>query len=178
MAFLQYSIMSNTPPVPVPGPCITPTPELDELDLRLLAGLQEDASRSNQTLAEAAGVSPATALRRVRRLEEAGVIERTVAIVSPQAVGAGLSALVEVTLDRQGAEHLDAFEARAVAEPAVQQCWRVSPGPDFVLVVHARDMAGYHALAQRLFTQDANVRNVKTYFAIKRAKFGTAVVLP
>jgi DNA-binding Lrp family transcriptional regulator len=170
--------MSNTPPAPVPGPCITPTPELDALDLRLLAGLQEDASRSNQALAEAAGVSPATALRRVRRLEEAGVIERTVAIVSPQAVGAGLSALVEVTLDRQGAEHLDAFEARAVAEPAVQQCWRVSPGPDFVLVVHARDMAGYHSLAQRLFTQDANVRNVKTYFAIKRAKFGTAVVLP
>lgn len=155
-----------------------PHTELDALDLRLLAWLQEDASRSNQALAEAAGVSPATALRRVRRLEEAGVIERTVAIVSPQAVGAGLSALVEVTLDRQGAEHLDAFEARAVAEPAVQQCWRVSPGPDFVLVVHARDMAGYHALAQRLFTQDANVRNVKTYFAIKRAKFGTAVALP
>jgi len=170
--------MSNPPPVPVPGLRITPTPELDALDLRLLAGLQEDASRSNQALAEAAGVSPATALRRVRRLEEAGVIERTVAIVSPQAVGAGLSALVEVTLDRQGAEHLDAFEARAVAEPAVQQCWRVSPGPDFVLVVHARDMAGFHSLAQRLFTQDANVRNVKTYFAIKRAKFGTAVVLP
>ncbi|MEN9416785.1 MAG: hypothetical protein RI988_405 [Pseudomonadota bacterium] len=152
--------------------------ELDALDLRLLGWLQEDASRSNQALAEAAGVSPATALRRVRRLEETGVIERSVAIVSPQAVGAGLSALVEVTLDRQGAEHLDAFEARAVAEPAVQQCWRVSPGPDFVLVVHARDMADYHALAQRLFTQDANVRNVKTYFAIKRAKFGTAVALP
>ena len=153
-------------------------PDLDALDLRLLAWLQEDASRSNQALAEAAGVSPATALRRVRRLEEAGVIERTVAIVSPQAVGAGLAALVEVTLDRQGAEHLDTFEARAVGEPAVQQCWRVSPGPDFVLVVHTRDMAGYHALAQRLFTQDANVRNVKTYFAIKRAKFGTAVALP
>ncbi|MFZ4650666.1 MAG: Lrp/AsnC family transcriptional regulator [Rubrivivax sp.] len=170
--------MSNPPPAPVPGVRIAPAIDLDALDLRLLAGLQEDASRSNQALAEAAGVSPATALRRVRRLEEAGVIERTVAIVSPQAVGAGLSALVEVTLDRQGAEHLDAFEARAVAEPAVQQCWRVSPGPDFVLVVHARDMAGYHSLAQRLFTQDANVRNVKTYFAIKRAKFGTAVVLP
>ena len=151
---------------------------LDDTDRRLLELLQSDASLTNHALAEAAGVSPATALRRVRRLEEAGVIERTVAIVSPQAVGAGLSALVEVTLDRQGAEHLDAFEARAVAEPAVQQCWRVSPGPDFVLVVHARDMAGYHALAQRLFTQDANVRNVKTYFAIKRAKFGTAVVLP
>jgi DNA-binding Lrp family transcriptional regulator len=140
--------------------------------------LQRDASRSNQALAEAAGVSPATALRRVRRLVEAGVIERTVAVVAPQALGVGLSAVVEVTLDRQGAEHLDAFEARAVAEAAVQQCWRVSPGPDFVLVVHARDMPGYQALAQRLFTQDANVRNVKTYFAIKRGKFTTEVQAP
>lgn len=155
-----------------------PFPPLDELDLRLLTLLQDDASRSNQALAQAAGVSPATALRRVRRLVESGVIERTVAVVAPQALGVGLSAVVEVTLDRQGAEHLDAFEARAVAEGAVQQCWRVSPGPDFVLVVHARDMPVYQALAQRLFTQDANVRNVKTYFAIKRGKFTTEVQGP
>jgi DNA-binding Lrp family transcriptional regulator len=113
----------------------------------------------------------------VRRLVEAGVIERQVAIVAPAALGAGLSALVEVVLDRQGAEHLDAFEALAVAEPAVQQVWRVSPGPDFVLVVHAADMPGYHALAQRLFTQHANVRNVKAFFSLKRAKFVTAVSL-
>jgi DNA-binding Lrp family transcriptional regulator len=59
----------------------------------------------------------------------------------------------------------------------VQQLWRVSPGPDFVLVVHCADMPGYHALAQRLFTQDANVRNVKAYFSVKRAKFAPAVKL-
>ena len=150
--------------------------ELDALDLRLLDLLQADASRSNQALAEAAHASPATTLRRVRRLVEAGVIERQVAIVSPQQV-AGLTALVEVSLDAQGAEHLAAFEARAVAEPAVQQCYRVSPGPDFVLVVWAIDMAAYHALVQRLFTQDANVRNVKAYFSVHRAKFEPRVGL-
>jgi DNA-binding Lrp family transcriptional regulator len=53
----------------------------------------------------------------------------------------------------------------------VQQCYRVSPGPDFVLVVHGAGMAAYHALVQRLFTQDANVRNVKAFFSVKRAKF-------
>jgi Lrp/AsnC family transcriptional regulator, leucine-responsive regulatory protein len=157
---------------------ISSTPTLDELDLRLLALLQADASRSNQALAEAAGVSPATALRRVRRLVETGVIERQVALLNPAAVGAGLAALVEVSLDRQGAEHLDAFEARAVAEDAVQQVWRVSPGPDFVLVVQVADMPTYQALAQRLFTQDANVRNVKAFFSVKRAKFTTTVPLP
>ncbi len=144
---------------------------LDATDLRLLELLQTDASMSNLELAEHAHTSPATALRRVRRLVDNGVIERRVALLDPQRVGAGLTAVVEVTLDRQGAEHLDAFEQRAVTEVAVQQCWRVSPGPDFVLVVNSADMAAYHALVQRLFTQDANVRNVKAYFSVKRAKF-------
>jgi len=151
--------------------------DLDALDLRLLDLLQADASLANQALAEAAHVSPATALRRVRRLVDTGVIERQVAIVSPQRIG-GLSVIVELTLDRQGAEHLAAFEARAVAETAVQQCYRVSPGPDFVLVLWLPDMAAYHALVQRLFTQDANVRNVKSFFATHRAKFEPAVRLP
>ena len=153
------------------------TEALDGVDLRLLALLQADASRSNQALAEAAFVSPATALRRVRRLVDNGVIERQVALVSPARVG-GLTALVEITLDHQGAEHLAAFEARAVAEAAVQQCYRVSPGPDFVLVLWLADMAAYHALVQRLFTQDANVRNVKSFFATHRAKFDPSVALP
>ena len=82
-----------------------------------------------------------------------------------------------MSLDRQGSEWLDAFERRAVQEAAVQQCWRVSPGPDFVLVLRVRDMSGWHALAQRLFTQDANVRNVKTFFAVHRGKFETRLPL-
>jgi DNA-binding Lrp family transcriptional regulator len=65
-----------------------------------------------------------------------------------------------------------------VADAAVQQCYRVSPGPDFMLVMQAPDMAGYHALVQRLFTQDANVRNVKAFFSVHRAKFEPAVQLP
>ena len=150
----------------------------DALDLRLLDLLQTDASLSNLELAERAATSPATALRRVRRLVDDGVVERRIALLDPERVGDGLTALVEITLDRQGAEHLDAFERRAVADAEVQQCWRVSPGPDFVLVVRAAEMAAYHALVQRLFTQDANVRNVKAYFAVKRAKFDPRIALP
>jgi Lrp/AsnC family transcriptional regulator, leucine-responsive regulatory protein len=152
--------------------------DLDPTDLRLLDLLQTDASLSNQDLAERAHTSPATALRRVRRMVDEGLIERRVALLNPHALPAGLTALVEITLDRQGAEHLDAFEARAVAEPAVQQCWRVAPGPDFVIVLHVVDMPAYHALVQRLFTQDANVRNVKAYFSVKRAKFDPRLTWP
>ncbi len=152
--------------------------EFDAIDLRLLAALQDDASLSNQDLAARVAVSPATCLRRVKRLVEAGVVEKRVALLSPDKLGAGLSAVLEVTLDRQGAEHLDAFEARAVQEAVVQQCWRVSPGPDFVLVVQLVDMAAYHAFTQRLLTQDANVRNIKAFFSVKRAKFDPRIALP
>jgi len=149
--------------------------DLDETDLRLLSLLQTDASLSNQRLAELAHVSPPTSLRRIKRLHALGVIERQVALLQPDRLAAltghGLTALVEITLERQGAEHLQAFEDRAVADPSVQQCYRVSPGPDFVLVVHSRDMPEHLALAQRLFTCDANVRNVKAFFSLRRAKF-------
>jgi Lrp/AsnC family leucine-responsive transcriptional regulator len=151
--------------------------ELDEIDLQLLNALQNDASLSNVALAERVHVSPPTCLRRIKRLTEGGWIERQVAILSRDKLGHGLQAIVEVTLDRQGTEHLDAFEARAVADDAVQQCWRVSPGPDFVLVIQATDMPAWLAMTQRLFTQDANVRNVKAFFATKRAKFGTQITL-
>ena len=151
---------------------------LDAADLRILDHLQRDASLTNHALAAAVHVSPATCLRRVKRLVEAGVIERRVAIVSAQRIGAGLAVIAEITLDRQGAEHLAAFEARAVAEPSVRQCYRVSPGPDLVLWLHVSDMAAWHALVQRLFTEDANVRNVKSFFSIHRAKFDTRVPLP
>ena len=151
---------------------------LDSVDIRILQLLQDDASLSNQTLAEQAHVSPATCLRRVKRLTDAGVIERRVALLSPQHLGAGLGAVVEITLDRQGAEHIDAFDLRCQSEAAVQQIYRVSPGPDFVLIVQLADMPAYHALVQRLFTQDANVRNVKSYFSVKRSKFQPKLLLP
>ena len=148
---------------------------LDAVDLQLLDILQHDASLSNVALAEKVGVSAPTCLRRVKRLRVEGWIERQVAVLNADKLGAalghGLTALVEVSLDKQGSEHLDDFEARAVSLDAVQQCWRVSPGPDFMLVLQARDMPHYLSISQALFTQDANVRNVKAFFATKRAKF-------
>ena len=154
---------------------------LDETDIALLEAMQTDASLSNLDLAARARISPPTCLRRVKRLRDAGLIERQIALLSPDKlasiVGHGLTAIVEITLDRQGSEHLAAFEARVIADDAVQQCYRVSPGPDFILLVHVADMPRYLALAQRLFTSDANVRNVKAFFSLKRSKFKPKVLL-
>ena len=154
---------------------------IDDTDLKLLDALQTDASQSNQALAERVHISPPTCLRRIKRLRDAGLVDRQIALLNPDRLAAitghGLTAIVEITLDRQAAEYLDAFEVRVAADAAVQQCYRVSPGPDFVLMVHVADMPRYLALAQRLFTGDANVRNVKAFFSTKRAKFEPKVLL-
>lgn len=147
----------------------------DDLDRRILNALQADASQTNAELAALVHVSPPTCLRRVKQLTDSGVIERQVAIVNPDKIGARLSAIVEITLDVQAAERMQEFERLAAGEAAVLQCYRVSPGPDFVLVVQVTDMPAYHDLAHRLFTAHANVRNVKAYFSTHRSKFETRI---
>lgn len=151
--------------------------EMDDLDRRILNTLQLDSSHTNAELAELVHVSPPTCLRRVKQLHEAGIIARQVTLVVPEKVGARLTAIVEITLDVQAAERMDEFERHVAADAAVMQCYRVSPGPDFVLIVQLADMPAYHALAHRLFAAHANVRNVKTYFSTFRSKFETRIAV-
>lgn len=149
--------------------------ELDELDKRILQQLQRDSSLTNQELAEKVHASAPTCLRRVRNLQENGVIQKQVAIVDPQKTGSTLTAIVEVTLDVQTAEANTAFEKEVDGENAVLQCYRVSTGPDFILVIQVADMPAYHELVHRLFTARKNVRNVRTFFSVNRSKFETYI---
>lgn len=146
---------------------------IDAVDLQLLDLLQNDASLSNQALAARVQVSAPTCLRRIKRMLDAGLIERRIAILNPEKlasiVGFGLTVIVEVTLDRQDVQGLEHFENRVATDPFVQQCYRVSPGPDFVLIIHTPHMPAYHALTQRLFSSDANVRNTKAFSASNAA---------
>ncbi|MFZ6745126.1 Lrp/AsnC family transcriptional regulator [Undibacterium sp. JH2W] len=151
--------------------------ELDELDKRILQQLQKDASLTNHELALRVHASAPTCLRRVKRLTDEGIISRQVALLDASKLGAGLTAIVEITLDHQATEKLVEFEQLVAQEGAVQQCYRVSQGPDFVLVIQVADMAAYHALAHRLFATHANVRNVRSFFSILRSKFETAIAL-
>ena len=152
--------------------------ELDDLDIRILSHLQTDASVSNQDLAAAVHASPPTVLRRVNKLVKSGVIEKQVAILDPEKLGSSLTAIIEITLDGQAAEKLSVFESLMQREPAILQCYRVSTGPDFVLVAQVKDMPAYHALVHRTFTSQANVRNVRTFFSVHRSKFDTRTQLP
>jgi len=151
--------------------------DIDDLDRRILSALQDDASQTNHQLAERVHASAPTCLRRVKRLVEAGVIARQVALLAPEKLGPALTAIVEITLDRQGDERQVEFEELVAGEAAVLQCYRVSPGPDFVLVMQVADMPDYHALAHRLFATHKNVRNVRSYFSIHRSKFETRIAV-
>ena len=150
---------------------------MDDLDRRILNTLQLDSSHTNAEVAELVHVSPPTCLRRVKQMFEAGIIERQVTIVAPEKVGARLTAIVEITLDVQAAERMEQFEQLVAGDLAVLQCYRVAPGPDFVLVIQVPDMPAYHALAHRLFATHANVRNVKAYFSTFRSKFETRIAV-
>ena len=150
---------------------------MDDIDRRILTALQLDAGHTNSELAQAVHVSPPTCLRRVKHLTDTGVITRRVALVDPAKIGPSLTVIVEISLDVQAAERMAEFEALVATEPAVLQCYRVAPGPDFVLIVQLSDMPAYHALAHRLFAAHANVRNVKAYFSTFRSKFETRVAV-
>lgn len=148
---------------------------LDDLDRRILRHLQIDSSLTNQDLASRVHASAPTCLRRVRRLVDEGVIEKRVAILNADKLGSTLTAIIEITLDIQTAEFMDQFENRMAEEDAILQCYRVSPGPDFLIVAQVADMPAYHAMAHRLFTSHANIRNVRSFFSIHRSKFHTRV---
>lgn len=150
---------------------------LDDLDRRILEQLQRDASLTNQALAEKVHASPPTCLRRVRRLTELGVIAKQVAILNTSKIGNTLTAIIEVTMDIQSAERLQKFEEAMQHEPSILQCYRVSTGPDFVLIAQVLDMPAYHALVHRTLTAEANVRNVRTFFSVHRSKFETHMTL-
>ena len=130
---------------------------LDIIDLQLLDALQKDASVSNQALADKVHVSPPTCLRRIKRLREIGIVAAEVAILSPDVLarvqGFGLHALVEVSLDRQGAEELDAFEAAVSGWPEVVQCATITGREDYVLRIVTSDMHAFDQfLREKLLT--------------------------
>jgi len=152
--------------------------DLDALSRSILKALQVDADLTNAKLGELVNASAATCQRRVARLKDIGVIRKEVALLDPSLIGQPLMAICEVTLVSQADEALSAFEQLVSAAARVQQCYRVSAGPDFVLMLVLSDMADYQVFAGTYLTARHSVRNVKTYFVSHRSKFETAYPMP
>ena len=149
--------------------------ELDPADRTLLALLQTDARTPLDRMADATGLSAATVQRRVKRLREAGVIERESAVLDPASLGWTMTFLVLVEMERERIDVLDAFRRRMRSEPQVQQCYYITGDADFALICLARDMADYEQLTRRLFFDDMNVRRFRTSVVMERTKVGLDV---
>jgi Lrp/AsnC family transcriptional regulator, leucine-responsive regulatory protein len=148
---------------------------LDEIDYRLLDLVQADATRPLHELGDRIGLSPSAVQRRLTRLRAGGVIRGEVAVLDPRALGADTTAVVLVALADDDAEHYAAFERRLLAEPAVQQCYRIIGQWDYVVVLITADIAENRALSGRLFLDDSLVRRYETLPAFATVKSGQAV---
>ncbi|MFD9890982.1 Lrp/AsnC family transcriptional regulator [Amycolatopsis sp. NPDC059027] len=153
------------------------SPDLDHLDLAILACLQEDSRTIAETIGAKVGLSAAAVQRRIKRLRESGVIEREVAVLSPQALGLSMTFVVLVEMERENLAVLDAFRRQVLAEDHVQQCYYVTGTADFVLVVTAEDMAGFETFTRRMFFENPNVRHFTTSVAMDRVKVGLTLPL-
>ena len=148
---------------------------LDKVDRKLLNLLQKDNQISTRILAEKVHISQPTCLRRIRELRESGIISAEVAMVDPFALGYGMLAFLEVSLNNQSDDHMLDFEARMNKEPEVMQCYFVSGDYDYFLVVHVVDMDAYYQFVRRVISGSGNVRHFQSRFPMKRAKFATRI---
>lgn len=151
---------------------------LDTYDLKLLALLQADGKCPQRQLAEAVNLSPSAVNRRIAALEAQGVITATVAVVEPAAVRRSITIVVQVTLESERIDLLDAVRRRLVDCPQVQQVYYVTGDFDFLLILNVRDMAEYEQLTRELFFAGGNVKAFKTCVVMQRAKVSLAVPLP
>ena len=160
---------------------ISPMQTLDKLDRQILRSLQLDGRATYDQLAAEVGLSPSAVLRRVKRLEDAGVIDRYVALVTPESVGLGLTAYITVRLEKHLESHkrspMDLFRASVQTWPEVVECAALTGEMDYLLRVLVADMAHYSRFIMDTLLRHASVQDCKTTFVLDRVKSTTAVPL-
>ena len=150
---------------------------LDSTDRAILNLLQDDATLPLKTVAERVHVSIATAQRRIQALIDSGVITKQVAIVNPNKVGYGLTAVVMIEMERSNTSMQHRFERLMDVQSQVMSCYEVSGDFDFMLMVNAKNMSDYHQFTRSLLTYENNVRNFKSQFVMNFTKSGTKLTL-
>ena len=152
---------------------------LDKLDKAILRALQQNGRETYDVVGEQVGLSPSAVLRRVKRMEEAGIIDRYVALVRPESVGLGLTAYINVRLEKHTEHHkrnpMDAFRASVQTWPEVVECVALTGEMDFLLRVVVEDMAHYSRFIMDTLLKHPSVQDCKTSFVLDRVKSTTAV---
>jgi len=155
-----------------------PLVKIDRTDRRILECLQKDGSLTNQQLAEKVGLSPSPCLRRVRALEEAGIILRTATILDHKKLGLALTAIILIGMDRHTPERFAAFEEQVSGYPEVQECYLITgQSADYMLKVVVPDMDHYHQFLLNHITRIPGVSGVHSSFVLRRVLDSTALPL-
>ncbi len=152
---------------------------LDKLDKQILRSLQADGRATYDQIGEAVSLSPSAVLRRVKRLEDSGVIDRYVALIKPGAVGLGLMAYINVRLEKHTESHkrnpMDRFRASVQTWPEVVECAALSGEMDYLLRVIVSDMSAYSHFVMNTLLKHPSVQDCKTSFVLDRVKATTAL---
>ena len=153
-----------------------PGKNLDEIDRKILKHLQEEARISNADLADRVGLSPAPCLRRVRTLEEQGLIRKYVTLLDPAALDLAVTVFVQISLDLQVEDRLEIFESAIMRCPEVLECYLMTGDADYLVRVVVPDVAAYERFLKDVLTRLDGVAGIKSSFALKQVKYST--VLP
>lgn len=151
--------------------------ELDRFDLAILDILQQDNTTPQRLIGERVNLSTAAVHRRIRRLEGEGVIAGNVARIDPARVGRPITIVVDVQVESERLDMLDATKRSFSNAPEVQQCYYVTGDADFVLVITVASMGEYEALTRELFFGNHNVKRFRTLVVMDRIKTGVTVPL-
>jgi Lrp/AsnC family leucine-responsive transcriptional regulator len=154
-----------------------PEISLDRTDLRILDIVQKHGRLSNQEIAERVSLSPSPCLRRIKRLEDSGVIRQYVALVDPEKVGLGLLAYVSLKLEKRGKMPIEEFVARVQSWPEVAACYAMTGEMDYLLRVHVEDLQHFSRFVMDQLLRQPGVVDVKSSFALSRIKETTALPL-
>lgn len=150
---------------------------LDRIDLRILQELQNDARLSNVELAERIGLSPSPCARRVRLLEQHGVIRRYATLIDAARVGLPVSVFIHVSLERQIEPELQVFEDAVSAYPEVMECYLMTGDADYLLRVVVPDLDAYQRFLMERLTRIPGVASIKSSFALRQVRYHTALPL-
>ena len=145
-------------------------PPMDDKDLEILKLVQTNARLTAEALGQDVGLSPPAVQKRLKKMRETGVIEREIAVLSPKQLNRGMTVIVQVMLERESRQHLDAFKRRMRSAPAVQQCYYATGEADFVLIVIVEDIKEYEDFTQEYFFDESNVGKFTSSIVMDRVK--------
>ena len=150
---------------------------IDNFDRKILEIVQHSNRTTSEQIADQVGLSPAAVQRRLKRMREQQVIQADIAVVDPRMVGLAMTFVVQVSLERERADLIDAFKKEMQDNPAVQQCYYVTGSSDFVLVVSTTDMEGYDRFTRKAFFGNTNIRSFQTNVVMDSVKVGLSLPL-